>query len=82
MALIGHMNVFSRAALQEALARHNWDKPRLIISCTYMQSDILEIIFSCRGSLDIPFEKSYALPSDAWLLVDSAGDNILVSNPC
>jgi len=29
--------------------------------------------------LDIPFEKSYALPNEAWILLDDK--NFMVSNP-
>jgi len=83
MGLLDWSSVFSLTALHAALSEREWGNVRLILSCNYLQSDILEIIFKCRGALDIPFERSYALPANVWMLVDdNTYDNtILVSNP-
>ena len=53
---------------------------RLIISSTYNHHTILEVIFTSRSRLDIPFEVSYALPSDAWMLIVEDED-IIFYNP-
>ena len=46
---------------------------RLIVGTMYEQRSILEVIFTVRGKLDIPFERSYCLDSDAWMLVADNG---------
>jgi len=56
------------------------DRPiRLIFSSTYPHGEVLEVIFRVRGKLDIPFERSYALPSNAWMLVEDKGRAIFYS---
>lgn len=70
---------FSSTALHEALKLFKQNDRqdtgfRLIISKVYMHRETLEIIFNCRGSLDIPFEISYALPLSAWIIINDNGD--------
>ena len=43
---------------------------RLLLSSEYRHHEIVTGIFECRGKLDIPFEISYILPRDSWLLFD------------
>lgn len=52
----------------------------LIVGHGYYQHQILEIIFNVRACLDIPYEISYILPMNDWILIDSSGDNILYSS--
>ena len=75
---------FTIAALSDALRKIKEEMQlipqlRLIISNTYLHHDILEIIFHVRGTLDIPFEISYALPRDAWMLVEDEGSVMFYS---
>ena len=70
---------FSATTLNEALKLFKQNDCedtgfRLILSYGYVHREILEVIFNCRGVLDIPFEISYALPCDGWILVNGAGD--------
>ena len=52
---------------------------RFICSSVYTQRDILEAIFGAEGSLSVPFEISYALPKDAWMLVEDENRAIFYS---
>jgi hypothetical protein len=47
---------------------------RLLIGSGYRYSEILETIFFVRTKLDLPFEVSYALQRDAWILIDDDGN--------
>ena len=45
----------------------------LILGALYEHRDTLEKIFVVRGKLDIPFERSYCLHTDAWILTVDNG---------
>ena len=74
---------FSAAGLSEALAKMRnetgREEVRLIISNTYLHHQVCESIFYVRGKMDIPFEVSYALPRDAWMLVEDENKVIFYS---
>ena len=77
---------FTSTALHEALIKMKSVvggdcelQARLVISKVYMHQYILECIFNARGKLDIPFEVSYALPVDAWMLVEDSDKAIFYS---
>jgi len=62
VALHEAMVVFKTTFSKEAVC--------LIVGSGYLHTDILKIIFSVRGRLDMPFEVSYALGRSAWILTD------------
>ena len=75
---------FSVSALTEALNKMRYvigkEVPiRLIISNVYPQYRILEIVSSTEESLNIPFEISYSLPANAWMLVEDQNKAIFYS---
>ena len=69
---------FSWVSLKDAVDRFvretEVQPQRIIISSVYVQGDILEAIFKVFGGLNLPFERSYALPMNAWMLVHDGGD--------
>ena len=76
---------FTGCSLKNAIDTMHEDGPnraryRLILSNVYRQNTICEVIFYATGALNIPFEISYALPADAWILI-CADDNSMLVNP-
>ena len=63
----------SAIAIHEAIIQLGGDNIRLICGSDYTHHIVLESIFHDRGKLDIPFETSYALDGDAWMIVSTNG---------